>query len=65
MENQLNIFQKLSISIQSSNAKAILQRTQIKSVFMDDSESSFSCKFHSLCNAEKLGDVPFSSSSIT
>jgi hypothetical protein len=48
------IFQKLSISIQSSNAKAILQRTQLKPVFMDDRVSNFSSKFNSLFDAEKL-----------
>jgi len=59
------IFQKLSISIQSSNAKAILQRTQLKSVFMDDSDANFSSKVNSLFNAGKLVNASSSLSALS
>jgi len=48
------IFQKLSISIQASIAKAIFHRTQIKSVFMDDQDSNFSSSLNPIFNAENL-----------
>jgi hypothetical protein len=63
VKNQL--FQKLSISIQASNAKAIRQRTQMKSVFMDDYDSNFSSKFNPLFNAENLVNVINSSCSVS
>ena len=63
VKNQL--FQKLSISIQASNAKAICQRTQMKSVFMDDYDSNFSSKFNPLFNAENLVNVINSSCSVS
>ena len=61
VKNQL--FQK--ISIQASNAKAIRQRTQVKSVFMDDYDSNFSSKFNPLFNAENLVNVINSSCSVS
>ena len=49
-----------------SNAKAIFHRTQIKSVFMDDRDSSFSSSLNPLFNAENLVvSSPSSSSAST